>query len=489
MTATGKKIFRTAINISSTIEKLDPTSIHWATDYSILELLLSTLVEYNNKGEIIGGLAERFYWNENELIFEFRKTSFSSGTLVTPKDAIATFKRLMILNTNLHGELADFLCMTERPKTLNDACDAMRADGNRLILRAKMQSPFLVTMLTSLDYGILSEKAIDPKSLKILSFEDTSGPYRQKKMNGKSYLTANESHWHYHPKMPQTVELVPHDHDDNSPNTAEKLFIRREVDFIPTASEIRLKNIENIRKLSEKEFSVHQTSPMCFALAKYTLPGLALPIDTRRHIYACIIRAVRKYVANEPSCRVATLQVLPPDADGSLSEDQLKGINSELTRYDAPCNALGIRIAVPQFLLETYKQLLESEVNNFTLIGYPDVENFGGRTDKDTPELTITGVDFTSFEHISSISFAVKNGILIPPDNQTAADWLKHYFSVPEKNKRMTLLQKINYYTVWEEPRVIPITYRPFFSVIDSEWTTDFSKFYPNDPYWKIRLA
>jgi hypothetical protein len=53
----------------------------------------------------------------------------------------------------------------------------------------------------------------------------------------------------------------------------------------------------------------------------------------------------------------------------------------------------------------------------------------------------------------------------------------------------MTLLQKINYYTVWEEPRVIPITYRPFFSVIDSEWTTDFSKFYPNDPYWKIRLA
>lgn len=489
MTAKDKMIFRSALNTSTHIEELDTASIQWATDYTVLELLLSTLVEFNNKGEIIGGLAQRYFWNDNDLIFEFRNTAFSFGAPVTPEDAITTLKRLMILNTNLHGELADFLSMNERPRTLNDSCDAIRAEGQRLILRAKMQSPFLVTMLTSLDYGILRKDTIDQKNLKILSFEDTCGPYRLTKINGKNYLTANKDHWHYHPQMPQTVELVPNDHDENSSNTAEKLFIRGEVDFIPTASEIRLKNIANIESSSEKKITVHQTTPMALALAKYTLTGLALPINTRRQILACINRAVKKHLANEPSCRITTLQVLPPDADGSLSQDQLKEIDSGLQNYHEQCNALGIRIAVPQFLLETYEQLLDSEANNFTLIGYPDVEHFEGRTDKDVPELTITGVDFTQVEHISSISFGVKNRILVPPDNQSPADWLKQYFSIPEKSMRMALLQKINFYTVWEDPRIVPITYRPFFSVIDSRWTTDFSNILPNDPYWRIRLT
>lgn len=477
-----------AFKTSVPIEELDSKSINEGSDYIALELLMSTLVEYNNQGEIIGGLAERFYWNENELIFEFRDASFSSGSPVTPEDAVATFKRLMILNTNSHGELANLLCTTERPKKLNDTCDGIRADGKRLILTAKKRTPFLLPLLTSIDYGILNKNSIDRDSLKILSLEDTSGPYRLKKVDGKIYFYANKNHWHYNLKMPQRIEFISFDYDTNSSNSAENLFIEGVVDFVPTTSELRLNNVENIRKRANREFRTHTTNPMALAFAQYTMKGLALPVETRRHIFACMQRAVKKHLVNDPSGRYATLQILPPSSEGNLSLDQTRLIESEIENRSQPCDALGIRIAVPQFLLEFYKRVLDSEINNFKLIGYPKATLFGERNDKDVPELTIVGVDVASIEDVNFISYAVKSGFLVPPRKQTPADWLKNYFDTPEKSDRMDLLQKMHFNTVWEDPRIIPFSIRPFVSVIDSKWSTDFSKLFPNDPCWKIRL-
>ncbi|NBO39050.1 hypothetical protein EBU99_10755 [bacterium] len=479
---------KVALNISTSIDDLDTKSIIESADYSVLELLLSPLVEYNNQGEIIGGIAERFYWNNNDLIFEFRNTTFSSGSIVTPEDAIATFKRLMILNSNSHGELANLLCIKSRPKTLSDECEGLIAEGNRLILRAKKKTPFLLPLLTSIDYGILNKRLIDEKSLKILSFSDTSGPYKLKQVDDKKYLYANKNHWHYKTNMPQKIEFVPFDYDTNSKKSAENLFIEGLVDFIPTASEFRLNNVDYLRKRTDKPFRVHITNPIAFAYAEYTLPGLALPIEARRHIFSCMRRAVKKHLANDPSGRIATLQILPPSSEGNLSLEQTEHIESEVEKYNNPCDEIGIRIAVPDFLLDYYKKILDAEHNNFTLIGYPDVAIFGNRTDKDVPELTILGVDVSAVESINSISYAVKNGILVPPGHQTPAEWLKIYFDTQEKSDRMAMLQSIQFNTVWGDPRIIPFSIRPFASVINARWETNFSQLFANDPYWKIKL-
>ena len=479
---------KVALNISTSIDDLDTKSIIESADYSVLELLLSPLVEYNNQGEIVGAIAERFYWDNNDLIFEFRKTTFSSGTPVTPDDAITTFKRLMILNSNSHGELANLLCIKSRPKSLSDDCEGMIADGNRLILRAKKKTPFLLPLLTSIDYGILNSRLLDQNSLKIISFSDTSGPYKLNKVDGKQYLNANKNHWHYKKNTPQIIDFVPFDYDINSKNSAENQFIAGRVDFIPTASEFRLNNVDYIQKRTAKPFRVHVTNPIAFAYAEYTLPGLALPIEARRHIFSCMRRAVKKHLANDPSGRIATIQILPPSSEGNLSLEQMENIESEIEKHNKPCDALGIRIAVPNFLLNYYKKILDAELNNFNLVGYPDVAVFGDRTDKDVPELTILGVDVSAVESINSISYAVKNGILVPPGNQTPSEWLKTYFDTPEKSDRMAMLQSIQFNTVWANPRIIPFSIRPFASVINARWETDFSQLFANDPYWKIKL-
>jgi hypothetical protein len=479
---------KVALNTSSPINELDTKSIFFASDYSVLEMVLSPLVEYNNQGEIVGAIAERFYWDKNELIFEFRDTTFSSGAAVTPEDAIASFKRLMIINTTSHGELANLLCDKVRPETLYDECEGMRAEGNRLILTTKKKTPFLLPLLTSIDYGILNRKAIDPNTLKIRSFEDTSGPYRMQNDHGKYNLLANKNHWHYKDRMPQKIEFMSFDFNPESPNSAENLFTQGMVDFIPTSSELRLNNVQKIRHKTDKKFNIHKTNPMALAFAEYTKTGLELPIDARRHIFACIRRAVKKNLKNDPTGRIATIQILPPSAEGNLSVEQTEYIENEIEKYKQPCNALGIRIAVPEFLLDFYKKILDAEVNNFSLIGYPDVTRFENRTGKDVPELTILGVDLSSIEDINSISFSVKNGFLVPPGKQTPDEWLKIYFDTPEKGVRMEMLQKTQFNTVWEDPRIVPFTIRPFVSVIDGRWNTDFSELFPNEPFWKITL-
>lgn len=480
--------FSVALNTSVPLDQLDTKEITDSADYSVLELLLSTLVEYNNQGEIIGGLAERFYWDENRLIFEFREAFFSSGKKVTPEDAIASFKRLMILNKNSHGDLVNLLCVGNRPTRLEDVCEGMAADGNRLILTAQKRTQFLLPMLTSIDYGVLSKESFANPELQVTSFESTSGAYRLERQGETFVLRANEKHWHYNKAIPQVVKIVNFDFDADSENSAQALFLSGKVDFIPTASELRLSSIDKMREAGSREFQVNTTNPMALAYAEFTNVGLALPIETRRKIIARIRKAVSNALVDAPNGRVATLQVLPPSSEGNLSLDQVRTIESELIKYDDMNGLSEIRVAVPEFLVGFYEKALDVRSNGLKIIPYPTAVRFGSRVDSDVPELTVAGVDVTAIEDVNFISYSVKNGILIPPDGQTPTDWLQMYFDTQEKSERMALLQKIQFHTIWENPKIIPISIRPFVSVIDNRWKTDFSKLFPNDPFWKIEL-
>jgi len=479
---------KVALNTSKPIQELDTKQITDSSDYSVLELMLSTLVEYNNQGEIVGGIAERFYWDENKLIFDFREAYFSSGQRITPLDAIASFKRLMILNTNSHGDLVNLLCSKHRPKSIDDDCEGMKADGNRLILITDRPTQFLLPLLTSVEYGIIHQDSFVNPGLNIRSFENTSGAYRLHKEADKFVLLANQQHWHYRNTIPQIVEFVAFDYESTSPKSAQNLFQSGKVDFIPTASEFRLSNVESMRSEGSKKFGVNTTNPMALAYAEFTGTGLALPAEVRRKIVACIRREVRKNAFNDHNGRVATIQILPPSSEGNLSLEQTQKIEAELREYESSCDLSGVRIAVPEFLVDFYETALNTKANKLNIVSFPDVARFGNRIDSDVPELTVAGVDVTAIEDINFISYSVKNGILVPPGGQTPAEWLRIYFDTQEKAARMAMLQKIQFHTIWEDPKIIPISIRPFVSVIDSRWKTNFSKLFPNDPFWKIEL-
>ena len=477
-----------ALNTSKSLLDIDTASIKNASDYSLLELLYSTLVEYNNQGEIIGGLAERFFWDNNNLVFEFKDAHSSAGQRITPADAIASFKRLMILNTNSHGDLVSLLCMEKRPTSLSDQCEGMEASGNLLIFKAKKKTPFLLPLLTTIDYGIIPENSFEKSSLRIISHGNATGPYRILESSEKLKLEANKNHWHYKPRMPQRVEIHPFDYVGDSENSAENLFIKGVVNFIPTAAELRMGDVERISNYLPEKFTMQTTNPMYLAYAEYTQKGLRIAPEKRRHLLASFNRAIRKTLKDDNHGRVSTIQVLPPSSEGNLSLSQTEAIEESLRKYSEPIDATGIRIAIPESVIDFYRSALESEVKNLTFVSFPEISRFGNRNDPDVPDLTISAVDVTAIEDINFISYSVKNGILVPPGGQTPAEWLKTYFETEEKAARMAMLQKIQFHTIWEDPKIIPISIRPFVSVIDGRWKTNFSKLFPNDPFWKIEL-
>lgn len=489
MTTKIESTLRVALNTSLPLNELDTAQINLASDYSVLELLFSTLVEYNNQGEIIGGLAERFFWNNDDLIFEFRDYTTPRGTKIGPRDAINSFKRLMIANTNSHGDLVNLLCTDRRPKNLEDECSGMRADGNRLILKTKNKSPFLLPLLATLDYGIIPVSSIDPKTLKISDMTNTTGTYHLvQSAGGIFHLEPNKNHWHYRANIPQRVEFLPFDYDPNSANSAENQFLSGKVNFIPSASELRLSDADKLKANFSGTLAVHATNPMYLAYAEFTRRGQTLPIETRRHLLASFHRAVSKTLVNDDNGRVPTIQILPPSSEGNLSLAQTKEIEEKLSKFHEPLDATGIQIAIPESVISFYKNALKSETKNLSFISNPEIVRYGDKNDESVPHLTISAVDVTAIEDINFISYSVKNGILVPPENMSPAEWLKQYFDTPEKSQRMAMLQRIQFNTIWENPSIIPLSIRPFVSVIDGRWNTDFSKLFPNDPFWKITL-
>jgi hypothetical protein len=484
-----KATLKVALNTSVPLNELDNSQIALASDYSVLELLHSTLVQYDNQGELIGDIAERFFWENNDLVFEFKDTYTSKGRRITPKDADASFKRLMILNKNSHGNLVNLLCMDKIPKSINDDCNGLKIDGNRLILKTKDKSPFLLPLLTNLDYGIIPKDSLDELTLKIKDPENTTGPYQLiRTATGTYRLQSNKNHWRYSHYMPHQVEFYPFDYESNSSNSAENQFLNGKVDFIPTAAELTLADAHKLKNNFHGSVSIHATNPMYLAYAEFTRRGQTLPIETRRHLLASFRKGVVKTLVNDDKGRIPTLQILPPSSEGNLSLIQLSEMESILAKYEHPLDATGIKIAVPSSVLPFYQKAFESEVKNLTFISNPKIVSFGDRMDEDVPHLSISAVDVTSIEDINFISYSVKHGILVPPQNQTPAAWLKQYFDTQEKSNRMAMLQKIQFNTIWENPSIIPLSIRPFVSIIDSKWSTDFSKLFPNDPFWKIQL-
>ena len=109
---------RYPIGVRTKIPELDTSAIRFHQHYVLLMQLLSPLVTVDQTGNIVAGLAEKFYWKNGSLHLVLRdNVKSATGKTFGPEDVVLTFKRLMILSRNTHGDLADFLCPDNRPRS------------------------------------------------------------------------------------------------------------------------------------------------------------------------------------------------------------------------------------------------------------------------------------------------------------------------------------------------------------------------------------
>ena len=105
------------------IENTDPAKIYSISDWDFSLNLYSRLVSFNAKGELVSGLAKKFYWKDDVAHFEIREDFQTiDGKTITPEDVVFSLKRLIKLNSNTHGKLENIICDFKQTDDINKSC-------------------------------------------------------------------------------------------------------------------------------------------------------------------------------------------------------------------------------------------------------------------------------------------------------------------------------------------------------------------------------
>jgi ABC-type transport system substrate-binding protein len=197
----GNMTLRVAFPYAKPLSVYEPTKIHYAPEYIFLENVFSPLIElHQENGDIVQGVADRFEWVGNELHFHIRDgLTTVTGIPITAKDAEFSLKRLLVKSGNTHGNFHDLMCINYEMKTIEDNCPGIRVEGNTLVLAPDERKEFLLPMVAALDFAIIPKGSVDPKTLDIIDYKNTSGPYYVKEDDGKGNikLGVNQNHYHY----------------------------------------------------------------------------------------------------------------------------------------------------------------------------------------------------------------------------------------------------------------------------------------------------
>jgi hypothetical protein len=463
-------------------ESFDPVKIHFAPEYLFLENIYSPLVEYSTDGELVSGVAESFEWVGTEAHFKIRKNLTTiDGYKITAYDVEKTLKRVLIIGGNTHGNLKDILCQGHQIKSLDDVCPGMevRDNGGLFVLRFSEKKPFLFPMLTAIDFGIIPAISIDPVTLKIVDYKNTSGPYYVPAAD-EINLKANPRHYHYSAKIPQSVIYV-YSKDKNvfDPVSA---FSENRIDHITTVGSTPDVLIPYAQK--HKNINLHVTYPFWLRYVAFTQKGRGRFTEEERLKIGNLIRKAvlpryLKLYGYED-----TEHIFPAFGEGGLSKKQALAIKAKDDSFKAPNIIKGRFIAwyFPKEDLAALKKVFPNTefVDGHGIPGLVDYKKEGILE----PDFYFSGTDMSFQEDIGLLSYQLNKDFFCLT-GLAAKAWVEKYSSISDKKNRIKMLNQLHYETLLRGV-VVPLVFCPYAAILRKPWVFGLSNYSANDPLWRI---
>ncbi|MQY16448.1 Oligopeptide-binding protein AppA [Streptomyces sp. RB5] len=193
----GKGGGRLTVARTGDIEQLDPARATAFQSVQTLGLVYDTLVDTDDSGELVPGLAEKWQVAPDGKAVELtlrEGVKFHDGTPFTAADAKATLERNMAKETG--SVVGSYLANIT----------AVEADGATLTLTLKQPDASLLTALTYTGNAMLAKKDIDAGT--VGKKPNGTGPFRWRKwkQNQRLELAANSAYFAGAPKV-STVEF------------------------------------------------------------------------------------------------------------------------------------------------------------------------------------------------------------------------------------------------------------------------------------------
>lgn len=466
----------------------DPAKIHFSQEYNFLVNIYSPLLEYSVDGKLVSAVAEKFEWVGTDAHFTIRPDLRTiDGTPITAEDVEASFKRLFVLSTNMHGDLKDLVCQGKTLKKISDPCPGMSIlpEQRQLVLHFPERKIFLFQMLTSIDFSIIPRRAFDQETLKIIDYRNTSGPYYVKadKGDGNIELAANPAHFHYSEKMPQAVTLVPS--DPRSVDATLKLFDDGKINHIGTFRFPADKLLAYAAK--RQDLSVHTTYPNRLFWFSFTKKGRANFTVKERFALG---KAIRKWTLDKVSSRPgfeAAEQLFPALGDGALTEEHLAKLHKAF--QEAPDTITIDRPVVvwawnmPKDDLDFIKKLLPAAKFVTDVLKLPGTVDYK-KEGLAEPEICFLSGDTSPQEDISFFSYYL-NFEFLHIYGHEGKDWLRRYMATEDRKKRLAMAEELHFKTLIDAD-VIPMAANSYAAIVTKPWAFNYSKFYATNFVWRI---
>lgn len=483
-------VLRVAFPYSKPSSAYEPAKIHLAPEYIFLENVFSPLVELSPKtGTVEPGVAQSFRWEGNELYLVIRDNLKTiSGQRITAEDAEFSLKRLLAMPGNTHGDFRELICGKTSLASVEEDCDGIHIDKNKneLILKTTTAGKtFLLPMLAAIDFAVIPKSSVDPKTLSIIDFKNTSGPYYVAKddPNGNIELRVNPSHYHFSPSMPQVIRLVPS--DPKNPQGSLEDFKNDRVDFITTIDAARADDVIALSR-SASDSTLHVTMNIRSFVLAFSARG-------RRELSSSERFAIGEKVRQSIVAKFKNLngyeeskQFFPAFGEGAVEDTRMAAISKNFKESKSlpqkPLKMTLIRLGDISKFVEAMKESLPTvEVSEAT--NGPEFTKY--EHEDQMPQMFIAGPDTGFLEDIGLISYSLNAGYFgLSKDGKTA--WIRKYMDTLEKPERLKQLRDLHD-TALSEPIIVPLLVAPYAALAKKPWKIGLSQLYANNPLWLIR--
>lgn len=481
------RTLRVAFPVKLKATAYEPTNISLDYEYIFLENVFSPLVEISKDGSIEPGVAEKVDWVGDELRLTIRKNLKTiSGSPITPDDVVFSLKRLLVLSGNTHGNFKDIVCPGVDLKTVEDPCPGIRQDEEHVFLNAKGRKSFLLPMLGAIDFAIIPKASVDPKTLKIANYSETSGPYSlsEDDGNGNMTLKLNPNHYFATADVPEKIVLVPMD----TTIKGSSLMALKEgrVDHLTTVDASKADEVIDFAT-KNSNFESHVTMKIRSLFIVFTERGQKeLSAGERRFIGEKMKNAFSKIYVSVPGFEQRA-EFFPSLGEGGLTTEQqarLEKVRDQDLTAPKKHFKLGIikRNSIEDWVNPINKELPEADCYHETNV--PDFKKYD--KEDDVPHAWIASTDTGFMEDISLISYSLNAGLLGLKKSERSK-WIADYMATDDKALRIHKLKELHFQAL-AEPAIVPLMASPYAALVRKPWKVELSELYANNQLWRIKL-
>lgn len=466
------------LNSSRPVTVYDTSSIIYIPDYFFLENTYSPLLEYSSSDELVSGIAEQFGWVGNEARLRIRSgLKTIDGVTLDAADAELSLKRLFILGGAQYDYLRGLLCGGEGLGSLSDPCPGIevRDSGRELVLKFSERKSFLFHLLTNITFAVIPKGAIDPVTLKIRDYRNTSGPYYVKSDagNGNIELAANPYHYRYSEDMPQAVKIIPLTRRIENKDALDML-LNGEIDYLINGL-VRSPDDKLGFVSLNPGYSVHFSQPVRLVYAVFTQNGLRKLTRAERFLVGAKLRQL--YVARRKICE-------SPDQifrmEGALSREQLGEVRGYLNiAQDSVVKKKVRTLGVFGYFRKDW-DIVKKYLPNII-----DAEQSGDKKSLEEPDIIINACDVGFQDDVGLISYYLSMEFFDLNAKQKK-EWFASYAAAPDKKERMKILRELHYKTL-SDARVMPLALLPYASVARKPWEFNSPGLVSGDNLWRLR--